>query len=83
MNTQKTTPIITGVTSHNVKTDVNRALEILELDPVQGAKLLQRAINNLISGTRLARRTQLVTVPNYLFTDENHPIFTPHYTTLD
>lgn len=83
MSTAKITPIIDSVCVHNVSVDVNRALELLELDPIQSAKLLQRAINSLYDYARLARRTQSVTVPDYLFVDPNHRIFTPLYDTLD
>jgi hypothetical protein len=83
MNTEKTTPIISSTAVHNVGMDINRAVELITLDPVQAAKLLQRAINNLHSATRLARFTHDVSVPDYLFVDPNHRVFTPHYTTLD
>jgi len=83
MSTAKITPIIDPICVHNVSVDVNRALELLELDPIQSAKLLQRAINSLYDYARLARRTQSVTAPDYLFVDPNHRIFTPLYDTLD
>jgi hypothetical protein len=69
MANMKTTKIIDSAGAHNVAVDVRRALEILELDPVQSGKLLQRAINNLQLHVRVARRTQTVDVPDYLFTD--------------
>ncbi len=72
----KTTPKITSTTIHNATVDINRALEILALDPIQATKLLNRAINNINSSIHLAQFTQLVTVPDYLFVDPDHPIFT-------
>lgn len=83
MNTDKITPIIDSTCVHNSTLDINHALEILKLDPIQAAKLLQRAINHIHSYANLARRTQIVSVPDYLFTDPDHRIFTPHYDTLN
>lgn len=77
METNKITPVIGETCTHNVTVDVKRSLEILELDPIQAAKLMQRAINTINSYVRLARFTQSVTVPDYLFVDENHWIFDP------
>ena len=83
MNIEKTTPIIDSTCVHNVTVDINHALELLELDPIQAAKLLQRSINHIHDYARLARFTHDVSVPDYLFVDPNHRVFTPHYTTLD
>jgi hypothetical protein len=79
MTNMKTTetPIIDSSGAHNVTVDVQRALEILELDPVQSAKLLQRALNNLHFHIQISRRTQIVNSPDYLFVDPDHPIFSP------
>ena len=75
----KTTPIIDSIGARNISVDTNRALEILEIDPAQAAKLLQRALNNLHFHISVARRTQNVTVSDYLFVDPDHSIFKPTY----
>ena len=73
----KTTPKIAPTAIQSASVDINRALEILALDPIQATKLLNRAINNINFSIEFARFTQLVTVPDYLFVDPDHPIFQP------
>lgn len=73
----KQTPVIGPTAIHNVSIDATRALEILSQDPEQAYKLLARAINNLDFHLGITQTTQLVSVPDYLFADPDHPIFEP------